>query len=55
MKDELRRELAELQQLIKELGAKISAAAERAKVLESRLRGDDASAPPDDSHPSSQE
>ncbi len=42
MERELRRELDELQKLIKDLGLKIAAAAERAKELEARLLGDDA-------------
>jgi hypothetical protein len=40
MDDELRREFEGLKQLINELGAKISAAMERARELESRLHDD---------------
>jgi hypothetical protein len=49
MDDKLRRDLEELQQLIKDLGIKISEAIERARELESRLHDQNASGSPEDS------
>jgi hypothetical protein len=48
MEEEVRREFEGLKQLINELGAKISAAMERARELESQLRDDNGPKTPDE-------